>query len=351
VVEAPVLTPIVIQAEDAARVAITDVPGTGTGAVTRIVTATTLDDFGNFRAGSEGGAYLDFGTTPGDRAVFTVDAPSAGLYTATIRYANGGLAARPLNLTVNGAAASQIPFAPTSAVTPGGEPWEGWTEITVQVQFAAGANTFALTLPTAAQGGVANGPNIDRITFTPLAAPQDTTADADGNLAVAALDGTVEPGEAGAVQFRLTGVDADVVAFEISLDGGATRIPVTPVSEGGGSWLLTASLTGLPLGTVQVRVYVKDAAGNEAPVQTSVTLAPAATPAFFFEVQGEALTIADTGTLDTVVRDPNNRETNLEAGPDGLWDGFSGSGYLDMGGQAGDAASFTVQAGGRASTP
>ncbi|MBT2774510.1 carbohydrate-binding protein, partial [Halomonas sp. ISL-60] len=67
------------------------------------------------------------------------------------------------------------------------------------------------------------------------------------------------------------------------------------------------------------------------------------TEPFLFEIQGEALTIDDDEpTPDTVVRDASNPETNAAAGPDGLWDGFTGSGYLDMGGEAGDAAFFAV---------
>jgi len=67
------------------------------------------------------------------------------------------------------------------------------------------------------------------------------------------------------------------------------------------------------------------------------------TEPFLFEIQGEALTIDDDEpTPDTVVRDASNPETNEAAGPDGLWDGFTGSGYLDMGGEAGDAAFFEV---------
>ena len=47
--------------------------------------------------------------------------------------------------------------------------------------------------------------------------------------------------------------------------------------------------------------------------------------------------------------DPAARSTRSGAGrrrarPDGLWDGFTGAGYLDMGGNAGDAFAFDVDA-------
>nr|WP_290984119.1 carbohydrate-binding protein [Halomonas sp.] len=231
-----VIESFTLQGEDAI---VTDVGGTAQGAVTRAVDANNPDDFGNYREGAVGGAYMDFGTDAGDQVTFNIDAPSAGTYTATIRYANGGTAPRPLDLAVNGAGQPQVAFAnaPNDGVN---DPWDAWLEQEIQVTLEEGANTLTLTIPTAANGGVANGPNIDQIVF-------------DFN------DGETPP-------------------------------------------------------------------------------AP-----FAFEIQGEALTIDDDEpTPDTVVRDASNPETNAEAGPDGLWDGYTGTGYLDMGNEAGDAAFFDV---------
>ncbi|MDN3523649.1 carbohydrate-binding protein [Halomonas sabkhae] len=231
-----VVEPFTLQGEDAS---VTDVGGTAQGAVTRTVDENNPDDFGNYREGGVGDAYLDFGTDAGDQITFNVDAPAAGTYTATIRYANGGDAPRPLNLAVNGAAQPQVAF-PNAADDGVNDPWDQWLELEVQVTLEEGDNTFSLTIPTAADGGVANGPNIDQVTF--------------------------------------------------ALDDGDTG--PTP---------------------------------------------------FAFEIQGEALLIDDDEpTPDTVVRDASNPETNEAAGPDGLWDGYTGSGYLDMGGEAGDAGSFEV---------
>ncbi|MGP9576061.1 carbohydrate-binding protein [Halomonas sp. AOP42-D2-25] len=234
-----VVEPFTVQGEDAI---VTDVGGTAQGAVTRVVDADNPDDFGNFREGAVGDAYLDFGTDAGDQITFNIDAPAAGTYTATIRYANGGAAPRPLDLAVNGAGQLQVPFAnaPDDGVN---DPWDEWLEQEIEVTLNEGANTFSLTIPTAANGGVANGPNIDQITFN----------------------------------------------------------------------------------------YQQDD-GSEPPAEP-----------FLFEIQGEALSIDDDEpTPDTVVRDDDNPETNEAAGPDGLWEGYTGTGYLDMGGEAGDAAFFDV---------
>ncbi|WP_157956794.1 carbohydrate-binding protein, partial [Salinicola halimionae] len=61
-----------------------------------------------------------------------------------------------------------------------------------------------------------------------------------------------------------------------------------------------------------------------------------------FTIQGESL-LTDDGisTADTVVRNADNPESS-GGGADNLWGDFSGSGYLDMGSQAGDAGSFSV---------
>ncbi|MGM8933217.1 carbohydrate-binding protein [Salinicola halophyticus] len=61
-----------------------------------------------------------------------------------------------------------------------------------------------------------------------------------------------------------------------------------------------------------------------------------------FTLQGESWLIDDGASIaDTVVRNANNPESS-GGGADRLWGEFSGSGYLDMGSQAGDAGSFSV---------
>ncbi|GHB07208.1 carbohydrate-binding protein [Salinicola rhizosphaerae] len=225
---------LVIQAEDPALLSIDDSGATTSQTLTRVVDADNPDALGNVRGGAIGGAYVDFGTDAGDAMTLAVTPDEAGLYTATIRYANGGTSDRPLLLSVNGGDAVLVSFPPTGS-------WNTWGEVEVSVSLPAGENAVTLTLPTAAQGGVANGPNIDQIGFEYAEALPDD-------------------------------------------------------------------------------------------------------PTLVFQIEGEALTIEDTGAADTVVRDANNTETS-GGGADGLWGDFSGSGYLDMGGQAGDAASFNVSVG------
>jgi len=167
--------PPTFQAEDAARVTVQD-SGTGDAdpTLTRVVDPTRPDAYGFHRAGAVGDAYMDLGANPGDGFTLMVEVATAGTYTASIRYANGASpgapqgGSRPLLLSVNGEAGTLVDFPRTAGT--GGEPWEAWTELDVVVTLAAGSNALALSIPTAAQGGQAGGPNIDQITLTPGAA-------------------------------------------------------------------------------------------------------------------------------------------------------------------------------------
>ena len=199
--------PVTIQGEDAT---ITDTVGTTGSALTVALREGDSDAFGNEvgveRTGALGdpAGYADFGTNPGDTIAFTLTVPAAGTYTATFRYANGGETDRPLDLSVNGGAASSTSFAPTPNIpASGGEPalsgWNNWTEVTVELTLAAGANTVELAIPA----GGSNGPNIDQVTF-------------------AAGDGDDGAGAPGAQRFE----DVIKVNFEAPLEGnGAFDAP------------------------------------------------------------------------------------------------------------------------------
>ncbi|WP_110641838.1 carbohydrate-binding protein [Salinicola sp. CPA57] len=223
---------LVIQAEDMNLVSIDDSGATNSPGLTRVVDSQHPDAQGVVRAGAIDGGYVDFGTDAGDAVTFQVSPDDTGVYTATIRYVNGGAGDRPLLLSVNGAEPTLVSFPPTGA-------WTSWNEISVSVPLSGSDNTVTLTLPSTTQGGAPNGPNIDQISFDYAAA--------------------------------------------------------------------------LP-----------------------------ADPTLVFSIEGEALAIDDGNSVaDTVVRNAGNPEPS-GGGADRLWGEFSGSGYLDMGSQAGDAGAFTV---------
>jgi mannose/cellobiose epimerase-like protein (N-acyl-D-glucosamine 2-epimerase family) len=106
-------------------------------------------------AGYTGSGYADYTNASGDYVQWSVDAPAAGPYRLSFRYANGGSSDRPLDLSVNGALLQpRVSFGPTGG-------WSVWKEVIVTVALAKGVNTVRLT----ASGF--NGPNIDRLQVVP----------------------------------------------------------------------------------------------------------------------------------------------------------------------------------------
>ncbi|MBC9205572.1 carbohydrate-binding protein [Roseomonas aerophila] len=239
------VAPFTIQAENTTLVTVQDTGVPTDASFTRVVDAAHPDATGNYRAGATGGGYMDFGANAGDAITFNVTAPVAGTYLVSIRYANGGAANRPLELSLNGGTATSVDFVPGPVVGTGANAngWESWVTKTVEVTLNAGANTLSLAIPA----GATSGPNVDQLTFT----HQD--------------DNTPTP-------------------FQVVIEGET----FTPIDTTG------------------------------------------------------------TGAQITQPRTPANTEPNLplirDMNGDGLWDGFTGQGYMDMGGQIGDAASFVVNA-------
>jgi hypothetical protein len=151
------------------------------------------------------------------------------------------------------------------------------------------------------------------------------------------------------VVFRLTGVDADITGFEVSVDAGESFVPAAVTADGRGAYLLNIDLSsydGAAEGIAVVRVT--DAAGNKDSAEGTVAITYPEEPAFPLEIQAESFAIFDTTAALTQVRDAAHPETSLplvrDANGDNLWDGFTGTGYIDMGGNTGDAVQFTVDA-------
>ncbi len=293
--------------------------------------------------GYSGTGYMDMGGNAGDAFEFDVDAPEAGTYSFTFRYVNAGGdgAPRPMLLSVDGTDAVSIPFTSTGTGSTG---WTNWTDVTVEVDLAAGPNTIRM------ENTNANGPNLDRVTVASIGPVIDDSADEDGNLDVSAA-ASVTVSDSDMVDFTLTGVDADIVGYEASTDGGATFVEVTPVNG-----VVTLDLSGFAAAsTVDVVFRLTDDDGNTADTSASVEVVADPVVAFSQTIQLEtrdgSVTIFDeTGGGNnngnqTQIRDPQNpEEATAERGPDGLWDGFTGDGYLDMGLNVGDAFSFDIDA-------
>jgi Raf kinase inhibitor-like YbhB/YbcL family protein len=112
--------------------------------------------------GFTGTGFVDYTNVAGGFVEFTVNAPAAGNYGLTFRYANGTTANRPMDISVGGTVvAPNLAFNPTTN-------WDTWADQSVTVALTAGTNKVRATA-TAATGG----PNLDRLRVTN---PTDTEA-------------------------------------------------------------------------------------------------------------------------------------------------------------------------------
>ncbi|MEU7004232.1 YbhB/YbcL family Raf kinase inhibitor-like protein [Nonomuraea sp. NPDC046570] len=188
-------------------------------------------------AGYTGTGFVNYDNAVGSYVEFTVNAATAGNYEVRFRFANGTTVDRPMDITVNGAAATNVNFPGTGA-------WSTWVEKPVTAPLIAGANKIRATASTAN-----GGPNLDRISTTVPPDPEPPTP--PGNLRVV---GEVRP----------TAVD---LAWDASTDNVGVSSYV--IYNGGnvlktvGGNQTTATITGLTPNTGYVlSVLAYDAAGN-----------------------------------------------------------------------------------------
>jgi hypothetical protein len=101
-------------------------------------------------AGYSGGGFVDYTNIAGSYVQWTVQASQAGGVLVRLRYANGSLASRPMDIVVNGVVALPgVAFDRTSA-------WTNWRVRTFTLNLNAGSNTIR-AVATSANGG----PNTD----------------------------------------------------------------------------------------------------------------------------------------------------------------------------------------------
>jgi hypothetical protein len=104
-------------------------------------------------AGFSGTGFVNYVNAVGGFVEWTIPANAAGPATVTIRYANGQSGGtsvnRPMDISVNGGAATSTNFNPTAN-------WDTWGNVTFTVQLNAGNNTIRATATTAN-----GGPNVD----------------------------------------------------------------------------------------------------------------------------------------------------------------------------------------------
>lgn len=107
-------------------------------------------------AGYSGAGFVNTANAAGAYVEWSVSSTAARSAAVTIRYANGGTADRPMDVSVNGnAVQAGRTFGPTGA-------WTTWTGSTLTVPLTAGANTIRVTATSA--GGA---PNLDHLDVEP----------------------------------------------------------------------------------------------------------------------------------------------------------------------------------------
>ena len=115
---------------------------------------------------ASGGSYVGYiGNGAANTLTFHVNAPKAGRYVMTVRYANDEVAgsgnyntnvvSRAVRFSVNGGSAQTVMFRNTYS-------WSDYWGLPVPVTLTAGANTVGLANPTA------YAPNVDRIDLAPV---------------------------------------------------------------------------------------------------------------------------------------------------------------------------------------
>jgi hypothetical protein len=105
-------------------------------------------------AGYTGTGFADFVNDSGAYVEWTFDTPSLRSYTLTFRYANGGAAARPLQLTINGLDEGRLSFGPTGS-------WSTWRTESFTIVLDGPAR-FRVRLTAVGS----SGPNIDSLTVS-----------------------------------------------------------------------------------------------------------------------------------------------------------------------------------------
>lgn len=114
--------------------------------------------------GFQGEGYFNYDNLSGTAATWFVTAAGTQTATLSIRYANGGSAARPLSVSINGSNQGTISGNITDA-------WTTWVSEDISVNLNDGRNEITLTA-TASEGG----PNIDLIALPSGLSPASCTS-------------------------------------------------------------------------------------------------------------------------------------------------------------------------------
>jgi rhamnogalacturonan endolyase len=288
-------------------------------------------------SGFSGSGFCNTPNTTGAAVQFTVNAPSAGIATLAVRYANGASASRPADVSVNGAGVQAgFGFDSTGA-------WNSWATRTLTAQLNAGSNTVRLAATTA--GGLGN---IDYLDVT-MGGPQQ------GDRRMENLDRGVVAVRSSSnqvlVSWRLLGLDPDGIGFNVyrSTGGGSEVRLNSSVLTGGTNFVDSTANLGQS-NTYQVRPVIN---GTEQPAGGSFTLSAnnATEPVVRVPIRNggriDYVWVGDLtgdGAYDFVLVRQTAPQTVEAYRSDGqfLWDVNMGPNSLDQNNIEGGSATLTV---------
>ena len=135
------------------------------------------------QSGFTGTGYVNLGSS-GNFVQLPFNAAAAGSHSVVIRYANGSTTNRPINILVNGNVITTNTLAPTGS-------WTTWKDVTVNLNFVAGANTLRLTSTGS------TGANVDRVTISPNTTPPPSSVTIQAETGTRSSGAAVGTGQSG----------------------------------------------------------------------------------------------------------------------------------------------------------
>src|SRR6266536_712265 len=223
--------------------------------------------------GFSGTGFVNYDNEVGSYVEWTVNAASAGSATLTFRYANGTTTNRPMDVSVNGAAARTLDFPTTGS-------WDTWATAPTTVTLNAGSNTIRATATTAD-----GGPNVDylEVTAQPPGTPYEAedavcqgTVDSDHtgfsgtgfcnttNAVGSYAEWTVTAASAGSATLTFRYANGTTVdrPMDIMANGGPAGQVAFPPTGSWDTWASTTLTTTLNAGTNTIRATATTVGGG-----------------------------------------------------------------------------------------
>jgi hypothetical protein len=188
-----------------------------------------------------GTGFVNCDNVIGSATQWTVNAPSAGTATITIRYANGTTTSRPADIAVNGT----VVAAASSFGSTGN--WDTWANKTLTAPLNAGSNTVRVTATSAA-----GPPNLDYIDVEVGAPPEFTDYQAENATLSQATVATNHTGFTGTGFVDYTNVSGSYVQWTVSASAaGSVGFSIRYANGSTADRPMTITVNGTAIATAQ----------------------------------------------------------------------------------------------------